>query len=217
MDFRRARSTADKRRRAEALVEAARSLALESGVSSVTLTAVAQRAGVHHSAMRRYFSSHKEVLLRLAAEGWSRWAGRTRDELRTRGRLTAAQLVDVLVEGLNADPLFCDLLAHVPLHLEHDVDIAHVREFKHVSHAAVMDLVDAVATALPELGAKGALDLVSSANALAATLWQVAHPPAPLAAAYAAEPEIAATAQMEFAPTLTRLLTASCIGLMAQP
>lgn len=215
MDFQRARSTEDKRRRAEALVAAARSLALESGVSSVTLTAVAQRAGVHHSAMRRYFSSHKEVLLRLAAEGWLRWADHTRDELRTRGTLTAAELVEVLVDGLNADPLFCDLLANVPLHLEHDVDIAHVREFKHVSHGAVVDLVDAVGTALPGLSANGALDLVRSANALAATLWQEAHPPAPLAATYAAEPQIARTAQMEFAPTLTRLLTASCIGLMA--
>lgn len=181
----------------------------------MTLTAVARRAGVHHSAMRRYFSSHKEVLLRLAGEGWVRWADRTCDELRTRGTLTAAQVAEVLVDGLDADPLFCDLLANVPLHLEHDVDIAHVREFKHVSHAAVKELVEATRTALPSLGSEGALDLVRSANALAATLWQVAHPPAPLAAAYATEPEIANTAQTDFAPTLRRLLTASSIGLTA--
>ncbi|EUA71825.1 tetR-family transcriptional regulator [Mycobacteroides abscessus subsp. bolletii 1513] len=55
-------------------MEAARSLAVESGVTSVTLTAVANRAGVHYSAVRRYFSSHKEVLLHLAAEGWTRWS-----------------------------------------------------------------------------------------------------------------------------------------------
>jgi AcrR family transcriptional regulator len=55
----------NKRRRAAALVEAARSLAVESGVASVTLTAVAGRAGIHYSAVRRYFTSHKEVLLHL--------------------------------------------------------------------------------------------------------------------------------------------------------
>lgn len=56
-----------------ALVEAARSLALDSGVASVTLTDVASRAGVHHSAVLRYFTSHKEMLLQLAAEGWVQW------------------------------------------------------------------------------------------------------------------------------------------------
>ena len=73
--FQRARTEENKRRRAAALVEAARSLAIETGVASVTLTAVAGRAGIHYSAVRRYFTSHKEVLLHLAAEGWVRWSG----------------------------------------------------------------------------------------------------------------------------------------------
>src|SRR5246500_3537273 len=72
--FQRARTEENKRQRAAALVEAARSLALETGVASVTLTAVANRAGIHYSAVRRYFTSHKEVLLHLAAEGWERWS-----------------------------------------------------------------------------------------------------------------------------------------------
>ena len=66
-----ARTEEEKRQRAAAIVEAARSLALDTGVASVTLTGVANRAGVHYSAVRRYFSSH-EVLLHLAAEGWTR-------------------------------------------------------------------------------------------------------------------------------------------------
>lgn len=75
LGFQRARTEENKRQRAAALVEAARSLALETGVASVTLTAVAGRAGIHYSAVRRYFTSHKEVLLHLAAEGWARWSG----------------------------------------------------------------------------------------------------------------------------------------------
>jgi AcrR family transcriptional regulator len=35
----------------------------------VTLTGVANRAGVHYSAVRRYFTSHKEELVHLVAEG----------------------------------------------------------------------------------------------------------------------------------------------------
>ena len=74
--FQRARTEENKRQRAAALVEAARSLALETGGASVTLTAVASRAGIHYSAVRRYFTSHKEVLLQLAAEGWQRWSNK---------------------------------------------------------------------------------------------------------------------------------------------
>jgi AcrR family transcriptional regulator len=59
LTFQRARTEERKRQRAAALVEAARSLALERGVASVTLTGVANRAWVHYSAVRRYFTSHK--------------------------------------------------------------------------------------------------------------------------------------------------------------
>jgi AcrR family transcriptional regulator len=217
LSFQRARSAESKRQRTSDLVEAARSVALETGVASVTLTAVADRAGVHHSAVRRYFSSHKDVLLYLAAEGWARWADTARDALRAaQAPVTAAMVAEVLVGGLAADPLFCDLLANVPLHLEHDVGVERVAEFKRVSHAAVMSMADAIDDALPGLGSRGALDVVTAANALAATLWQVAHPPEALARVYADDPAIAPAWALDFIPTLAHLLTATCAGLLAQ-
>jgi AcrR family transcriptional regulator len=175
--FQRARSAENKHQRASALVEAARFLARETGVKSVTLTAVADRAGVHHSAVRRYFSSHKDVLLHLAAEGWTRWSNTVCDTLRAQGPVAASTVAEVLARGLDADPLFCDLLANVPLHLERDVGIERVATFKRVSRAAVVSMADAIDNALPGLGPRGALDIVTAANALAATVWQVAHPP----------------------------------------
>ncbi len=216
LSFQRARSAENKRQRTSDLVEAARSLALETGVASVTLTAVADRAGVHHSAVRRYFSSHKDVLLHLAAAGWTRWSDTVCDALGTQEPAAASTVAAVLATGLDADPLFCDLLANVPLHLEHDVDIERVAEFKRISHAAVVSMADAIDKALPGLAPRGALDILTAANALAATLWQVAHPPEALALAYADDPTMAPTWALEFAPTLTRLLTATCVGLLAQ-
>jgi AcrR family transcriptional regulator len=214
--FQRARSAEHKRQRASALVEAARCLALETGVASVTLTAVADRAGVHHSAVRRYFSSHKDVLLHLAAEGWTRWSNTVCDALRAQAPVAASTLAEVLARGLDADPLFCDLLANVPLHLEHDIDIERVATFKRVSHAAVVSMANAINNALPGLGPHGALDIVTAANALAATLWQTAHPPEALTRTYADDPTITPTWALDFLPTLTRLLTATCIGLATQ-
>jgi|HubBroStandDraft_3_1064219.scaffolds.fasta_scaffold09792_4 AcrR family transcriptional regulator len=96
LTFQRAR-TEQKRQRAAAIVEAARSPALETGVASVTLTGVANRAGVHYSAVRRYFTSHKEVLLHLAAEGWVRWSVEhgLRGVARARSDVAIAGLRDV--------------------------------------------------------------------------------------------------------------------------
>jgi hypothetical protein len=130
--------------------------------------------------------------------------------------VAASTVAEVLATGLDADPLFCDLLANVPLHLEHDVDIERVDTFKRVSHAAVVSMAGAIDNALPGVGPRGGLDVVTAANALAATLWQVAHPPEALARAYAEDRTIAPDWALDFVPTLTRLLTATCVGLVAQ-
>ena len=213
--FQRARSAENKRLRADALIQAARSIALETGAASVTLTAVAERAGVHHSAVRRYFTSHKEVLLHLAAEGWTRWSVTVNERLRVAGPMSPHRIAETLAQGLAADPLFCDLLANVPLHLEHTVNIDRVVEFKRIIRAAMMSTADSIEHALPALGRQGALDTITAANALAATLWQVTHPPEALARAYAEGRATPPDRNLEFLPALTRLLTATCAGLAA--
>ncbi|HET9877132.1 MAG TPA: TetR family transcriptional regulator [Mycobacterium sp.] len=214
VSFQRARSEEKKRQRAAALVEAARSVALETGVASVTLTAVAGRAGVHYSAVRRYFSSHKEVLLRLAAEGWERWSDTVCKALLQAGPMTPARVAQTLADGLAADPLFCDLLANLALHLEHEVDAERVVELKRVSTAAATACAEALEQALPGLGRGGALDLLLASYSLAAALWQIAHPPEELSDIYSTEPELPPDWNLDFTAALTRLLTATCRGLI---
>ncbi|OSC42649.1 TetR family transcriptional regulator [Mycobacterium decipiens] len=217
LSFQRARTEESKRQRAAALVEAARSLASETGVASVTLTAVAGRAGIHYSAVRRYFTSHKEVLLHLAAEGWVRWSETVCEKLGGPGPMTPPLVAEALASGLAADPLFCDLLANLHLHLEHEVDVDRVVEVKRTSTAAVIALADAIEGALPALGRSGAFDILLAAYSLAATLWQIANPPERLTDAYADEPEVLPPEwNLDFASALTRLLTATCIGLISE-
>ncbi|UVO14189.1 TetR/AcrR family transcriptional regulator [Mycobacterium sp. SVM_VP21] len=212
--FQRARSDEKKRQRAEALMEAARSVALETGVASVTLTAVASRAGVHYSAVRRYFSSHKEVLLRLAAESWERWSATVCAALSEPGPMSPARVATILTSGLVADPLFCDMLANLHLHLEHEVDVDRVIEVRRRSSTAGLAMADAIERALPGLGKERALDLLLASYSLAAPLWQIAHPPADLADAYSAESQVPPDWNLDFSTALTRLLTATCIGLL---
>jgi AcrR family transcriptional regulator len=214
--FQRARTEENKRQRAAALVEAARSLALEAGVASVTLTAVANRAGIHYSAVRRYFTSHKEVLLNLAAEGWVRWSETVCEQLDAPGPMSPKRVAETLANGLVADPLFCDLLANLHLHLEHEVDIEKVVGIRRTISAAAIAIADAIERALPELGRSGARDIVIAAYSLAAAFWHIANPPERLTDAYADEPEVLPPEwNIEFASALTRVLTATCVGLVS--
>ena len=211
--FRRARSPESKQERAASLLEAARSLAVEQGVASVTLTAIAERAGVHHSAMRRYYASYKEVLLRLAAEGWSRWSARVSGALAAQDPVSLADLARIMADALAEDPLFCDLLANVPLHLEHEVATERVVEFKQVTSPAIAAMAQAIARHVPGLDEQQALDVVTAANALSATLWQVSHPSPELARTFEAEPQLVLVQVDDFRTTLVRLLAATCTGL----
>jgi hypothetical protein len=66
--------------------------------------------------VRRRFSSHKEVLLHLAAEGWVRWSNTVCAASREPAVMSPSRVSDTFANGLAADPLFCELLAN--LHLE---------------------------------------------------------------------------------------------------
>lgn len=217
LTFQRARTEENKRQRAAALVEAARSLAIETGVASVTLTAVASRAGIHYSAVRRYFTSHKEVLLHLAAEGWMRWSAKVCEELGEPGAMTPERVAETLANGLVADPLFCDLLANLHLHLEHEVDVDRVVEIRRTIAAAAIALADAIERALPVLGRSGAFDTLIAAYSLASAFWHIANPPERLTNAYAEDPEaLPPEWNIEFASALTRVLMATCVGLVSE-
>jgi hypothetical protein len=79
-----------------------------------------------------------------------------------------------------------------------------------------MSIADAIQHALPALGRSGALDTLLAAYSLAALLWQLARPPKGLTDAYAEEPAVPPDWNINFASALTRLITATCVGLIAQ-
>lgn len=86
--------------------------------------------------------------------------------------------------------MFCDLLAHTPANLEHNVSPGSVRALKLAARATIRDLAALVRSSLPELGEQGGPDLVVL-TMLAGSLWQNANPSAALAALYAQDPELA--------------------------
>ncbi|MBW8795769.1 MAG: TetR family transcriptional regulator [Streptomyces sp.] len=210
----RARSAEAKRSRAEDLLNAARSLAADlGGVRHLTLAAAARAAGLHPSAIRRYFDSREELLLELAERGWEQWRETLTARLAGVRDLTPADTAAAVAATLTAQPLFCDLLIHVPLSLEGDVGTDRAYRYKTNASAAHDAIIDAL-TASGTMSADAVRDLTTVALGQTAYLWQVSHPTPTLAELYTRHPRWGHFAA-DFEPRLTRLLQATATGLAA--
>ncbi|MGI5286078.1 TetR/AcrR family transcriptional regulator [Nonomuraea polychroma] len=209
MTFLRARRPEHKQQRREAILDAARELAMASGVRNVSLGAVAEAVGLAKSNIVRYFGTREEIYLQLATEEWREWAEAVRERLRhTSG---TADVVTVLAETLTERPLFCDLLSHTATSLEHNVSVEAAHTFKRTVIGTVGGLASEVA-GVTDLTDTEAGELVMGAAGLGGLLYPAANPSPTLAEVYARDPELAATCP-QMVPTLVRMLSALAAGL----
>lgn len=211
--FERARSASAKQKREEAILNAAAELALRDSVREVTLTSIATEVGMHKSTMLRYFETREEIFLRLATSSWQEWAESVVEELRPlhagKERLPAA-VASTLASSLAARPLFCELLAHVPLNLERGVSLPAVKNFKLVAIAAAGQVAEAIQRVCP-MDHASAADVVATATAMAGALWQMAAPGTAVRELYENDPELA-HARVDVEPRLAGILEALISG-----
>lgn len=208
-EFLRARRPEHKQQRRDAILSAARDLARESGVRTVSLGAVAEAVGIAKSNISRYFGTREEIYLVLLAEEWEHYARAVAVRLHNAADDSAA--IAALAETMVDRPLFCDLLSHLPTSLEHNVSADAAREFKHAVH----DHISATATELARATAlddREAAEVVAAAGGLGGLLYRAANPPPVLAQVYLDDPELAA-AHSAMLPTLVRMLSALAAGL----
>ncbi|MBK1785513.1 TetR/AcrR family transcriptional regulator [Prauserella cavernicola] len=205
--FVRARRPEHKQQRRDAILVAARDLAVESGVRNVSLGSVAAAVGIAKSNVVRYFGTREEIYLELAAECWQEWA----DEV-ARRLGSGDDVIDTLAETLAERPLFCDLLGHTSTTLEHNVSVSAAAEFKRTVLGVITEVGAAVAAARPDLTDVESRDLAAMASGVASMLYPAANPPPTLVEVYAQNPDLAA-ACLPFTPTLKRALAALAAGL----
>lgn len=208
----RARSTEDKLQRSEDLLDAAESLALElGGTRFVTVAAVTERVGLHRTGVRRYYANKEELLLELAERGWGRWRDAIKSRLDDRLGLKPAEVAQVVAETIISLPVFCDLLTHVTLSLEGDVEIERARRYKTNAFAAHDSIVASLVQA-SHMTIEQIQSLLATALMLAAGFWQVSHPTPTLARLYEEVPEWGHVA-LDFGPRLHYLLRSMALGL----
>ncbi len=84
--------------------------------------------------------------------------------------MSPSQVAETLANGLADDPLICDLLANLHLHLEHEMDLDRVVEVRRTNAAGEMSLAEAIEQA-PVLGRAGARNVLLAACSLMAYFW----------------------------------------------
>jgi AcrR family transcriptional regulator len=220
--FQRARRPEQKQQRQDAILGAARRLALRDGVRAVTLTDIAAEVGIHKSALLRYFETREQIFLELAAQAWREWVRALHAALDTAAPGapgSAALVADVLARSFADRPLLCDLIPHTALNLERHVSLAAVRTYKLTSLGAVRDAAGLVGRVLPDLTPGECAEFISALASLAGSTWQIANPPPALAGLYAADPDLA-RACVDLLPRLrrtARILLAGLIPSRGQP
>lgn len=222
--FLRARQPAQKQQRYQAILDAARTLAVQDGLGRVSLAGIAAGVGMHKSALLKYFGTREEIFLRLAETEWQEWAAVVVADLDAGPGATneaaehaaAEHVATTLTLSMAQRPLLCQLLTHTTLTLERNVSLDAVRRFKIVSMQAVDDVADALDRSLPALPRPACTELLMAGAFVAAGLWQVTHPPPivlDLYAAPAAAPGVERFAAVEFTAAMTRFVRVYLAGL----
>jgi len=212
--FQRARRPEQKEQRHEAILEAAREAALKDGVRSVSLNDIAERIGIHKSALLRYFETREQIFLELTARSWREWAAAVTEILDAAGTSTPALVAETLAASFASRPLLCDLIPHTALSLERNVSVEAVRRYKYTSLGAVQAVSASVGRALPDLTATECRELISTLATLAGGLWQIANPPPDLTELYAQDPALA-HARVDVEPRLRRVAEVMLAGFVA--
>jgi AcrR family transcriptional regulator len=226
--YQRARRPEQKLERRDAILGAARELALRDGVRAVSLADIAARVGIHKSALLRYFETREQIFLELTAAAWREWTAALHAELDpaaagpaksgshgpgSPGTGWPALVADVFARSFGDRPLLCDLIAHTPLNLERNVSAETVRRYKLTSLAAVDEAAALVRRVLPGLTLAECGEFVAALASLAGAVWQIANPAPALAELYASDPA-QSRACVDLTPRLRRTAEILLAGLI---
>lgn len=231
--YQRARRPEQKLERRDAILGAARELALRDGVRAVSLADIAARVGIHKSALLRYFETREQIFLELTAAAWREWTAALHAELDSAaadsaspgpansgshgpgssGAGTQALVADVFARSFGDRPLLCDLIAHTPLNLERNVSVETVRRYKLTSLAAVDEAAALVRSVLPGLTLAECGEFVAALASLAGAVWQIANPAPALTELYASDPALS-RACVDLTPRLRRTAEILLAGLI---
>ncbi len=207
----RARKPEDKDQRRRDILGAALALWPRTGFAQLTMTAVAENAGIAKGTVYLYFASKEELLLALVAEQFDEWFDALAVQLDRRAdSLTAAAFAELCASSLADRTAFAGMVAILESILEHNIDLATARRFKAGLRTRVLDAGARLERALALHAGQGPR-LLMHVHALVVGLWHMANP-APVMREALTAPDLSLF-RIDFAPELSYVLTALIQGL----
>ena len=202
---RRARSADEKDTRRAALIAAAAAALAEHGYDSVTIGAVAAGAGMAKGTAYLYFPTRDALFLALLTEDLGEWLDALPGAIGAEASPDAPDRVArAIATSLAARPRLMELLSLVHTTLEPNTPPGDLARFKRFLLERTRRTGEVIAEMLGVPVERG-IHLLLRAHALAVGLRQMTAEPPPLAAVFAAEPELAAL-RVPFAETLAACL-----------
>lgn len=218
-DFQRARSEEQRALRRQSILSTTAGMLTEMPVSQLSLNELSRRVGLAKSNVLRYFESREAILLELLdaeAREWVADVDRQIEDVDPGDVAARAEFVTgVIASTLAARPVLCDLMHAESGVLERNVSVEAVLRHKYATQQMATEIARVLTTAVPELTAEDAVEVIVALLLVAAAAWPYAQPGDALAAAYAHDPTVGAM-HRDFTTLVQRTLTLTIRGLLAE-
>lgn len=172
---RRARSAEDKQQRRQDILDRAWELFRARPWAELTMTDVAESAGLSKAALYRYFDTKEALFLEVEAAHLGEWLEALGAELDRLPRPASPESVGLLLgDSLVARPGLARLLGLLHVSLEQNVPFDAALTFKRALHGWLSRLGGQLEVALGDLPPGAGLGAVLQLHALCIGLWQMA-------------------------------------------
>lgn len=179
MTFKRARQAEQKAERRAGILAKARELCAEQGILNWSLNELGRRAEVNKSNLYRYFGSREEILMTLMTEETGTFVTAFKEA--TAGRtLTAREFAKIMAQQYATQSFLCDLLSLSSTLFEHNVDLEKIRDIKLGSLSQMDEIAQVIADCLSGIDEDVAGQIAFTSGVIAAGLWPMANPAAPM-------------------------------------
>ncbi len=184
----RARKEQDKTERRRAILDAALAAWSRSSYGELTMSAVAERAGLVKGTLYLYFATKEELLLELLEELLGEWLDEIGRSLqRRRGLWTAEDLAGLVSRSLEGRDALIRLLTTSGGIFEHNISDDRARRYKETLRTRIIRMGGLLAERVPHVGLEGAMRFLFQVYALLTGFGEMAYP-APVARRVMQEP-----------------------------
>jgi AcrR family transcriptional regulator len=180
---RRARNEDDKRERRAALVAAALATFDETPYEAVTMTSVAERAGLAKGTLYLYFGTKQDLFLSVVEDRLGDWFGALDAWLAdSAAPVGPDELSDFVAASLSSRTALVRLLAILHTTLESNVEQERARDFKQFLLAHMTTSATLLERRVPALRPGDGARFLLRLDALVIGLWHLADPASPMCA-----------------------------------